>query len=280
MMTGLGSVERLPRNDLRHNRTRKRPGLIQLGDACLRDVFLLIIAVEDHRPVLAAGVWPLTIQLRRVVGNREKHFEKLSVGNVRRVEGNLYEFGVPGVSRADDFVFSRGRRTAGVTGSGTLDALTCWKTAWIPRKQPSAITAVSFPDRGATGESTTGLGRTRLPSAASTWFCANIAPKSRVAIAAIVTLLHLRVFPTGCMVRTSPKQFGFLSVPKVTRARDARKFAFRFRHPACRSKSIVEAQSPGRIHRAWRLTPLFWSGRKTPSLRSGQPQSATTRRPR
>ena len=55
-------------------------------------------------------------------GDREKHFEKLSVGNVRRVEGNLYGFGVPGVSRADDFVFSRGRRTGGVPGSGTLDA--------------------------------------------------------------------------------------------------------------------------------------------------------------
>jgi hypothetical protein len=76
-----------------------------------------------------------------------------------------------------------------------------------------------FPGPWRYGESTTGLGRTRLPSAASTWFCANIAPKSRVAIAAIVTLLHLRVFPTGCMVRTSPKQFGFLSVPKVARAR-------------------------------------------------------------
>jgi hypothetical protein len=26
--------------------------------------------------------------------------------------------------------------------------------------------------------------------------------------------------------------------------------------------------------------PLLWSGRKNPTLRSGQPQSATTRRPR
>jgi len=225
-------------------------------------VFLLIIAVEDHRAVLAAGVWPLTIQLRRVVGDREKHFEKLSVGNVRRVERNLYEFGVPGVSRADDFAFSRGRRTAGVPGSGTLDAFDMLENSLDSPEAAVCDNRSLFPGPWRYGESTTGLGRTRLPSAASTWFCANVAPKSRVAIAAIVTLLHLRVFPTGCIVRTSPKQFGFLSVPKVARARDARKFAFRFRHPACRSKSIVETQSPGRIHRATRLTPLLWSGRK------------------
>ena len=73
LMIGLGSVERLQRDDLRHNRTRKRPGLIQLGDVCLRDVFLLITAVEDHRPVLAAGVWPWTIQAASGWGVTEKN---------------------------------------------------------------------------------------------------------------------------------------------------------------------------------------------------------------
>src|SRR5580658_2952198 len=79
LVIGLGCVEGVQRNDLRHDRSTKRSCLFKLGDVGLRDVLLFVIGVENHRAILAAGIRPLAIELRGVVSHGEEYFEKLTV---------------------------------------------------------------------------------------------------------------------------------------------------------------------------------------------------------
>src|SRR3979411_3266007 len=97
---------------------RERSCLVELGDVVLRHVLLLIISGENCGPVLRAAVWPLAIQLSRIV-NREKYFEKLSVGDLRRVKGYLDGLGVPCLAGAHHFVLGRGRGTSRISRSGS-----------------------------------------------------------------------------------------------------------------------------------------------------------------
>ena len=86
LMIGLGCVKLFQGHDLSHDRPGKQPLMFNLGDVRFRDAFLFVIAVKDHRAILRAGVRPLTIELRGVVNHGEEDFEKLSVGDLRRVK--------------------------------------------------------------------------------------------------------------------------------------------------------------------------------------------------
>ena len=120
-------VESLQRHDLRHDRAGKRFCLVKLGNVRLGNMLLLVVGVENRRPILRAGVWSLAITLCRIMGQfRLENFEKLPVRNLRRVEGDLHGFGVAGLSCAHLLVFGIRERSSGISRGGvfhTFDVL-------------------------------------------------------------------------------------------------------------------------------------------------------------
>src|SRR3984885_133615 len=122
LVIGFGRVERFQRNNLGNDRQRKRFCLIELRDVGLGDVLLFGIGVENHGTILRAAIRALTIELRGIESDGEKYFEKLAVGNLRRVEGDLHGFGVTGLAAAHLFVVRRRDRASGIAGSGILAA--------------------------------------------------------------------------------------------------------------------------------------------------------------
>ena len=101
----LRRIERLQRHHLGHDRLGKHFGFVELRDVRFRDLLLLVVAVENHRAILRAIVRPLPVQLRGIVGHREKHPQQFSIGDLRRIVCNLHRFGVAGFAGADDFIF-------------------------------------------------------------------------------------------------------------------------------------------------------------------------------
>jgi hypothetical protein len=87
-----------------------------------RDPLLRIIRIENLGSVLRADVRTLTVQLRRVVSDREKDAKQLSVRNLRWVEHHANDFSVTGAARADLLVRRRRDVAAGVAGHSALDA--------------------------------------------------------------------------------------------------------------------------------------------------------------
>jgi len=55
----LGRIERLQRNDLRHNRAGKYLGFFELCDVGFRDFLLIVAAIENYGTILCAVVRPL-----------------------------------------------------------------------------------------------------------------------------------------------------------------------------------------------------------------------------
>jgi hypothetical protein len=69
---------------------------------------------EDHRPVLAPNIGPLSVQGRRIVGG-EEDLEDLSEGDDRRIELNLDNLCVAGTPRADTLIGRVRVRAPGIT---------------------------------------------------------------------------------------------------------------------------------------------------------------------
>ena len=89
---------------------RKNLGRVQLRDVVLADLLLLVVGVEDGGAVGRTYIRPLAIELRRVVDHGKEDLQQLAIGDLRRVENNLYRFRMSGILLADLFV--------GCSGSG------------------------------------------------------------------------------------------------------------------------------------------------------------------
>ena len=73
-------------------------------DVILRDLVLLLAAIEDRRAVLASGVRTLPVQLGGIMRHIEKHLQQLLIGNLLGVEMDTHRFGMAGRSFAHHFV--------------------------------------------------------------------------------------------------------------------------------------------------------------------------------
>src|ERR1700719_2654359 len=93
LVISLGLIEGLQRDDLGDDWTVEDMGLVQLVDVGLGHALLLVIGVKDRRAVLPARVRTLPIQLRRVVSDREKDLDDLTVSDSARGVDDLDGFG-------------------------------------------------------------------------------------------------------------------------------------------------------------------------------------------
>src|SRR2546425_4102802 len=109
----LALVEALERRDLGDNRRIEDMRPVQLLDVRLRGLLLLIVRVKDHRAVLLADVWSLTVARRGVVRDREEDLEKLPVANSRRIEADLDGLGVCGAAGGNRLGIGGGRGARG-----------------------------------------------------------------------------------------------------------------------------------------------------------------------
>ena len=89
--------------DLRYNRRAKMAARVPAFFGAARNFFLLRVLEENCRAVLSADVRALAIQCRRVMALPE-HIEQFVVGNLRRVERHLHDFGVSAATAANVFV--------------------------------------------------------------------------------------------------------------------------------------------------------------------------------
>src|SRR5439155_6829246 len=81
LVIGLGFEEGLERHHLGDDRPVEDSSLVQLADVSVGHSLLLIIEIEDRRAVLPAAVGSLTVELRRVMRDREKYLEDLAVAD-------------------------------------------------------------------------------------------------------------------------------------------------------------------------------------------------------
>src|SRR5215471_13194515 len=95
LVIGLGFVKFLERNNLGDD--RPRPVFLRVGFGFFGGGFLRVVAVENNRTVLRSDVVVLAIQRRGIVRFPEK-FEQLAVGKFLRIEFDLDDLGVPGVT--------------------------------------------------------------------------------------------------------------------------------------------------------------------------------------
>src|SRR5437660_5023400 len=116
LVIGLGRIEAFERNNLRYDRAGKYLRLIELRDVGLRDALLFIVRIKDRRSVLSAFIGALTVQLGRIVRNREEHAQQFSVGDLRGIVDDLNRFGVAGVAGAHQLIFGSLSLSAGVAG--------------------------------------------------------------------------------------------------------------------------------------------------------------------
>src|ERR671913_1928945 len=95
----LCDVELVERLHLGHDRLAPDTLGLQIGDHPFRDAPLLIVVVEDHRPVLRPHVRALAVQSRRIMDG-EVDLENIFVRDNRGIERNLHDLGVPRRLRA------------------------------------------------------------------------------------------------------------------------------------------------------------------------------------
>src|SRR6266481_4330506 len=114
LVVSLGGIKGFQRDHLSHDGMRENFGFFQLRDVRLGDSLLLIVLIENGRAILAAGVWSLMVQLRRIVRDGEKDSKKLSVGDLRGIVVDLHRFRVASVTVADYFVFRSADCAAGI----------------------------------------------------------------------------------------------------------------------------------------------------------------------
>src|SRR5437773_2188663 len=84
LMLRLGLPERSDRCHLGDNLARPKAGSIDIGDSVFGDPLLLVIRIEDGRPVARAPVVALTVQRARIV-DLEKEFQELAVTDDLRI---------------------------------------------------------------------------------------------------------------------------------------------------------------------------------------------------
>src|ERR671921_1486025 len=94
LMVVLGDVELVERCHLGHDGVTPDILGFEVGDHRFRDAPLLIVVVEDHRPVLRPYVRALAVEGRRVV-NGEVDLQDIPVRDYLGVEGNLHDLDVP-----------------------------------------------------------------------------------------------------------------------------------------------------------------------------------------
>gem|GEM_PF-6389207 len=75
---------------------------------------LLIILVKNGRTILGSPVWPLTVQLGRIM-NLKKQLCKCFIADLFRIEHHLHRFSMSGFSTADIPVRGVLKRAAGIT---------------------------------------------------------------------------------------------------------------------------------------------------------------------
>ena len=74
----------------------KAPGSRELRDVGGGDRLLAFVGGKNDRTVLRPDVRSLSALLRRVVRHREENLQQLTVGDLRRVIGDLHRLGVSG----------------------------------------------------------------------------------------------------------------------------------------------------------------------------------------
>src|SRR5439155_22741702 len=92
-------------------------------DIGMGDPPLLVVGVEDRRPVLPADIGPLPVLLRRIVGDREEDLQQLAVADAAPVVPNLDRFGVIGGAGADGLVVGRLGAVTGIAVDDRADAV-------------------------------------------------------------------------------------------------------------------------------------------------------------
>src|SRR5436309_7160776 len=112
LMVAFSFVKTGQADHLRHDWPLEYFGLIELSDVSLRDPFLLFVCDKDGRSILGAFVRSLPVQLRGIVRDREKYFQKLAIRNLGGIVDDSDRFGMPGETAAHDFILSRGPRAA------------------------------------------------------------------------------------------------------------------------------------------------------------------------
>src|SRR6266851_3681190 len=100
----LGGVELSARLDFGYDRSVIDARLIELRDIGLRDPRLLSVRWEDCRTILRTDVRALTVQLRRIMGDRKVDLQNASVADLARVKCDAHRFRMPGSARSDHFV--------------------------------------------------------------------------------------------------------------------------------------------------------------------------------
>src|SRR6185369_1035233 len=91
LVLGLGLPERSGGCHLGDNLARPEAGSIDIGDGVFRDPLLLVIRIEDGRPVARSPVVALAVQGRGIV-NLEKEFQQFAVAYDVRIKDDLDGF--------------------------------------------------------------------------------------------------------------------------------------------------------------------------------------------
>ena len=89
LMVGLGRIDAFERSNAGGNRALEDMGAVELRNIGPSDLALGVIDREDRRPVLRTRVWPLPIELGRVIGYRELDLQDRPVVDDARVEGDF-----------------------------------------------------------------------------------------------------------------------------------------------------------------------------------------------
>jgi hypothetical protein len=125
----LGGVKRPAHLYRRDNAFLERAAAIQLCDVRPGHRRLFGVGRKNRRSVLRARIGSLTIQLRRIVSDREEHVQQLPVADLPRIEGDLYRLGVTGRAAIGLFVGRRALCSARISGDRLLHAFDVLKDA-------------------------------------------------------------------------------------------------------------------------------------------------------
>src|SRR3954468_10318891 len=112
LMFRFGFPEVARRRHFGDHLARPQPGRVDVGDSVQRDALLLIVDVEDRRPVAGADVIALAVLRRRIV-DLEEELQQVAEVRLRRVVHDLDRLGVAWVIAV---------RRVGVLAAGVADA--------------------------------------------------------------------------------------------------------------------------------------------------------------
>src|SRR5205823_13550135 len=118
-----GGIESLERIDARDDGAGERTRLPQLAAIARRDALLRRVAVKNLRAVLRADIWPLAVELGRIVRDRKINPQDVSVRDLLGIENYLHRLGVAGAAASDFLVIGAALLSTRVAGQRLLDAL-------------------------------------------------------------------------------------------------------------------------------------------------------------